>query len=128
VQMLSDHGIVTVLDMHQNVGPNWATGGPLPPSTLPFPLSLFFDPAQNNALDRFWSNADAPNGVGLENNYAQMMQHLANYFNGNPAVLGIEIMNEPLPGNQVLPSLVGSPFFEAQQLTPFYNQVAAAIR
>ena len=24
VQMLSDHGIVTVLDMHQQLGPDWA--------------------------------------------------------------------------------------------------------
>ncbi|MHA3020697.1 cellulase family glycosylhydrolase [Mycobacterium sp. BMJ-28] len=128
VQTLSDHGIVTLLDMHQNVGPDWATGGPLPPSKLPFPISLFFDPAQNHALDMFWKNQDASNGVGLQNNYAQMMQHLAGYFNGNPGVLGIEIMNEPLPGNQTLPSIFGSGYFEGQQLTPFYNQVAAAIR
>lgn len=128
VQTLSDHGIVSLLDMHQNVGPDWATGGPLPPSPLPFPDSVFLDPAKNAALDKFWGNADDPNGVGLQNNYAQMMQHLANYFNGDPAVLGIEIMNEPLPGNQYTPTLAGSPYFEAQQLTPFYNQVTAAIR
>jgi endoglycosylceramidase len=128
VKTLSDHGIVSLLDMHDNVGPDWATGGPLPPSTLPFPDSVFLDPAKNAALDKFWGNADDPNGVGLQNNYAQMMQHLANYFKGDPAVLGIEIMNEPLPGNQYLPTLGGSPYFEGQQITPFYNQVAAAIR
>jgi endoglycosylceramidase len=128
VQMLSNHGIASLLDMHDNVGPDWATGGPLPPSPLPFPDSVFLDPAKNAALDNFWANGDAPNGVGLQNNYAQMMQYLANRFNGNPAVLGIEIMNEPLPGNQYTPTLSGSPYFEAQQLTPFYNQVAAAIR
>ncbi|WP_157931017.1 cellulase family glycosylhydrolase [Mycobacteroides abscessus] len=128
VQTLSEHGIVSLLDMHENVGPDWATGGPLPPSTLPFPDSVFLDPAKNAALDKFWGNANDPNGVGLQNNYAQMMQHLSNYFNGDPAVLGIEIMNEPLPGNQYTPTLAGSPYFEAQQLTPFYNQVSAAIR
>jgi hypothetical protein len=36
----------------------------LPPSGLSFPLSLFFDPAQNHALDQFWGNADAANGQG----------------------------------------------------------------
>lgn len=128
VQTLSEHGIVSLLDMHENVGPDWATGGPLPPSSLPFPDSVFLDPAKNAALDKFWGNANDPNGIGLQNNYAQMMQHLSNYFNGDPAVLGIEIMNEPLPGNQYTPTLAGSPYFEAQQLTPFYNQVAAAIR
>lgn len=128
VQTLSDHGIVSLIDMHDNVGPDWATGGPLPPSPLPFPDSVFHDPAKNAALDKFWANADDPNGVGLQNNYAQMMQHLANYFNGNPAVLGIEIMNEPLPGNQYDATLAGSPYFEGQELTPFYNQVTLAIR
>ena len=82
----------------------------------------------NHALDRFWGNEELDNGVRLQNNYAQMMQLVAARFNGNPAVVGIEIMNEPLPGNQVLPTLFGSAYFDAQQLTPFYNQVAAAIR
>ena len=36
-------------------------------------------------LDNFWGNGDDPNGVGLQNNYAQMMQHLSNYFRGDPA-------------------------------------------
>lgn len=129
VQTLANHHIVSLLDMHQQLGPAWAidTGG-LPSSNLPFPLSLFFDPAQNHALDAFWSNAAGPGGVGLENYYAQMMEHLANYFNGNPNVLGYEIMNEPLPGSQFLPTVFGSSYFDAQQLTPFYDQVSAAIR
>ncbi|AWG62987.1 endoglycoceramidase [Mycobacteroides abscessus] len=129
VQMLASHGISSLLDMHQQLGPAWSinTGG-LSSANLPFPLGLFFDPAQNHALDNFWANGTASNGVGLENNYAQMMEHVANYFNGDAAVMGIEIMNEPLPGNQTIPTLLGSNFFDAQELTPFYNQVAAAIR
>jgi endoglycosylceramidase len=46
--------------------PAWATQtGGLPNPRLPFPLNEFFDPAETHAFDAFWSNADAPNGVGL---------------------------------------------------------------
>ncbi|MGH3561816.1 MAG: cellulase family glycosylhydrolase, partial [Mycobacterium sp.] len=82
--------------------------------------------------DAFWSNADAANGVGLENSYAQMLEYVAHYFNGNPDlkndIAGFEIMNEPWPGSQWLPTLFGSPFFDTEELTPFYDQAASAIR
>ncbi|WP_162627844.1 cellulase family glycosylhydrolase [Mycolicibacterium setense] len=127
VAMLGDHGIVTVLDFHQNVPPTYVTGE-LPPSNIGFPLDIFFDSAKNAALDKFWANDPGPTGAGQLNEYAAMVQYLANHYNGNPNVVGIEIMNEPRPGNQFLPSLFGSSYHEAQQLTPFYNQVATAIR
>ncbi len=127
VAMLGDHGIVTVLDFHQNVPPTYVTGE-LPPSNIGFPLDIFFDSAKNAALDKFWANDPGPTGAGQLNEYAAMVQYLANHYNGNPNVVGIEIMNEPRPGNQFLPSILGSSYHEAQQLTPFYNQVATAIR
>lgn len=130
VQTLANHGIVSLLDFHQQLGPSWAidTGG-IPSANLPFPLSVFFDPANNHALDQFWSNAPDLEGYGgLENDYAEMVAHVANAFNGNPNVLGIEIMNEPEPGNQFWPSVFGSSYFGAEQLTPFYDRVASAIR
>ncbi|MGA9492509.1 MAG: cellulase family glycosylhydrolase, partial [Mycobacterium sp.] len=72
---------------------------------------------------------DAPNGIGLENNYSQMLEYVANAFNGNPNVAGFELMNEPSPGvSSFLPTLLGNPFFDSQQLTPFYDQGADAIR
>jgi endoglycosylceramidase len=137
VQTLEDHGIYVILDFHQDAyssvfggegAPAWAvqTGG-LPNPELPFPLNDFVNPAGNHAWDAFWSNATAPNGAGLENDYAQMVEYVAADFKGNSDVLGVELMNEPGVGNQLLPGLLGSPFFDAQQLTPFYNQVASAV-
>ncbi|WP_293056719.1 cellulase family glycosylhydrolase [Mycobacterium sp.] len=137
VQTLENHGIYVILDFHQDAyssvfggegAPPWAvqTGG-LPNPELPFPLNDFVNPAGNHAWDAFWSNATAPNGAGLENDYAQMVEYVAADFKGNPDVIGLELMNEPGLGNQLLPALLGSPFFDAQQLTPFYNQVASAI-
>jgi endoglycosylceramidase len=138
VQTLHEHGIHVILDMHQDAysgafggegAPAWAVqDGGLPNPELPFPLNVFFNPAETHAWNAFWSNADASDGIGLENHYAQMLEYVASHFKDNPNVAGFEIMNEPYSGSQTLPSLFGSPFFEAQQLTPFYDQAASAIR
>lgn len=138
VQTLGNHGIYSIIDFHQDAystafggegAPDWAvhTDGGANPS-LSFPLNEFFNPAENQAWESFWTNVDAPNGVGLEDNYSQMLEYVAHAFNGNPNVAGFELMNEPSPGEQLLPTLLGSPFFDSQQLTPFYDQGADAIR
>lgn len=138
VQTLANHGIVSILDFHQDSyssvfegegAPEWATEtGGLPNPIFGFPVDYALNPAENHAWDALWSNADAPDGVGLENHYAQMTEAVANYFKDNPDVAGYEIMNEPWPGSQALPTVFGSAFFDAQQLTPFYDQVTSAIR
>ncbi|HEU4361207.1 MAG TPA: cellulase family glycosylhydrolase [Mycobacterium sp.] len=138
VQTLAAHGIYTVLDMHQDSysgvfdgegAPDWATQtGGLPNHIFGFPIDYALNPAENHAWDGFWSNANAADGVGLENHYAQTWEAVADYFKGNPDVAGYELMNEPWPGSQALPSVFGSPYFDTQQLTPFYDQVASAIR
>ncbi|BBX48854.1 cellulase family glycosylhydrolase [Mycobacterium cookii] len=138
VQTLGNHGIYSIIDFHQDAyssafggegAPDWAvhTDGGANPS-LPFPLNDFFNPAANQAWDSFWGNVDAPNGIGLENSYSQMLEYVAHALNGNSNVAGFELINEPSPGTQLLPSLLGSAHFDAQELTPFYNQGADAIR
>ena len=139
VQTLGSHGIYSIIDFHQDAystafggegAPDWAvqTDGVANPS-LPFPYNEFFNPAEQQAWESFWSNSDAPNGIGLENNYSQMLEYVANAFNGNPNVAGFELMNEPSPGiSSFLSTLFGNPFFDSQQLTPFYDQGADAIR
>lgn len=138
VQILAQHKIVAILDMHQDLyneefggegAPGWATdGGGLPNPDMGFPGNYFLNPAQNHAWDAFWGNAKASDDVGLLNHYAQTWQAVANYFKGDPNVAGYEIMNEPWAGTNWLGSLLGNPYFEGQQLTPFYNQIDAAIR
>jgi endoglycosylceramidase len=139
VQTLGSHGIYSIIDFHQDAyntafggegAPDWATEtNGATNISLPFPYNEFFDPAEGQAWDSFWSNADAPNGIGLEDNYSQMLEYVANAFNGNSNVAGFELMNEPSPGSSTfLSTLFGSPFFDSQQLTPFYDQGADAIR
>ena len=52
--------------------------------SLPFPYNEFFNPAEHQAWDSFWSNADAPNGIGLENNYSQMLEYVAKRLQRQP--------------------------------------------
>src|ERR1700722_8855833 len=138
VQTLGNHGIYSIIDFHQDAygtafggegAPAWATetNGATNVS-LPFPYNEFFNPAETQAWDSFWSNADASNGLGLEDNYSQMLEYVANAFNGNPDVAGFELMNEPSPGSETLGTLFGSPSFDTQELNPFYDQGADAIR
>lgn len=138
VHMLADHGIYTIIDMHQDLysntfygegAPGWASdGGGRPNQNAGFPGNYYVNPALNHAWDAFWGNADAPNGIGLLDNYTLTWEHVANYFSGNSAVIGYDIMNEPFPGSNYPVALLGGSFFASQQLTPMYNQVAAAIR
>jgi endoglycosylceramidase len=138
VQTLANHGIYTILDFHQDEyssayggegAPAWAAqSGGLPNTSLSFPINEFVDPAETHAWDAFWSNAQAPNALGLEDDYSQMLETVASDFTGNTDVLGYEVMNEPYPGSQAVPTLLGSPFFDSEELTPFYNQAASAIR
>jgi endoglycosylceramidase len=138
VQTLGNHGIYSIIDFHQDAyssafggegAPAWATEtNGADNVSLPFPYNEFFNPAESQAWDSFWSNADAPNGLGLEDNYSQMLEYVASAFNGNPDVAGFELMNEPSPGSETLGTLLGSPSFDTQELNPFYDQGADAIR
>ncbi|WP_234821444.1 cellulase family glycosylhydrolase [Mycolicibacter virginiensis] len=138
VQTLANHGIVSIIDFHQDDfspvfggegAPEWATQtGGLPNPDIGFGLNYALNPAQNHAWDMFWSNAKGPDGVGLLNHYARMTQAVADYFKDDPNIAGYEIINEPWAGSTWLSTIFGNSFYEAQQLTPFYNQVSAAIR
>lgn len=138
VRTLADHGIYTVLDMHQDLyssefggegAPVWATqSGGLPNNNAGFPLSYLLNPALVHAWDAFWANSESPTGLGLQDEYARMWEHVAAYFVGNSAVIGYDIMNEPSEGSGVVSSALGSTFAAEQQIAPMYNQVIAAIR
>ena len=140
VQTLADHGIVSLLDFHQDLynekfqgegAPAWATlDGGLPNPKLGFPLNYFGNPAENNAWDEFWLNAKAPDGIGLQVHYANAWAHVAARFRAAPSVLGYEVMNEPWPGAQYASCLapaIGCPLFD-NTLTKFYARVVPAIR
>ena len=139
VNTLGSHGIVSLLDFHQDMyneefqgegAPDWAVdqSGPIFP-LLGFSANYFLLPALMTAYDNFWANA-AVDGEGLQNWYAGAWQHVAAYFKGNPYVLGYDLYNEPDPGSDIYSCLLssdGCPSFDAT-LTSFYTKVDTAIR
>lgn len=100
--------LYVLLDMHQDLysvkfsdgAPAWATldeGKPYTPTTV-WSDAYFTSDAVQAALDHFWANSPAPDGIGLQDHYARVWRRVAERFRDEPAVLGFDLMNEPYPG------------------------------
>jgi endoglycosylceramidase len=140
VRILHRHGIVSLLDFHQDMynerfqgegAPDWAVqddGLPAAPK-LGFPVNYTAMPALQHVYDHFWDNSAGPGGVGLQNRYAAAWRHVASWLGGTRGVLGYELFNEPFPGTPFASCLppAGCPAFDAK-LTAFNRRVARTIR
>jgi endoglycosylceramidase len=140
VGVLHRHGIVTLLDFHQDLynerfqgegAPDWAVqddGLPAQPQ-LGFPGNYFAMTAMWRAYDHFWANDPGPAGIGLQDRYAAAWAHVAERFGSTPGVQGYDIFNEPFPGSQWETCLnpVGCPAWDAT-LQEFSQRVIDAIR
>jgi endoglycosylceramidase len=140
VATLARHGIVSLLDFHQDMYnerfqgegfPNWSAqdDGLAPEPKRGFGQNYVYMPALQRAYDHFWANSRGPGGIGLQDRFAAAWRHVAERFRGNANVLGYELMNEPWPGTSWQPCIApgGCPAFDAA-LTAFYRRVIRAIR
>lgn len=137
-RLLAREGIYVLLDFHQdgygplvhgNGFPEWATltdGLPNPPE--PFPAYYITNPALQRAFDNFWENRPGPDGVPLQEHYAEAVRAVAAAAADEPHVLGYDLMNEPWPGTVYEPCVTGCPDIEQARLVPFGERMAAAIR
>jgi endoglycosylceramidase len=109
------NGLYVILDMHQDLysvlysdgAPAWATltgGAPHIVAGGVWSDAYFTSPAVQTALDNFWDNTPAPDGVGLQDHFAACWQALARRYAGEPAVIGCDLLNEPFPGSAALKS------------------------
>jgi endoglycosylceramidase len=138
VAMLARHGILSLLDFHQDQfnerfegegAPDWAVeDGGLPNPRLGFPGNYTGNPALQHALDAFFSNAPGPDGIGLGDRFAAAWAHVAARFRRLPTVLGYELVNEPFPGSAWATCLGATGCAFDAVLTAFSRRVAAAIR
>jgi endoglycosylceramidase len=140
VNALGKHGIVSLLDFHQDLynerfqgegWPDWAVqddGLPNQPQNG-FPANYLTMPALQRAFDHFWANDPGPGGVGLQDRYAAAWRHVAERFATNPYVLGYDLLNEPWPGStwQQCAQPAGCPEFDAR-LSAFVTRTKTAIR
>jgi endoglycosylceramidase len=140
VNALGRHGIVSLLDFHQDLynerfqgegWPDWAVqddGLPNQPQNG-FPANYLTMPALQHAFDHFWANDPGPGGVGLQDRYAAAWRHVAERFGSNPYVLGYDLLNEPWPGStwQQCAQPAGCPEFDGR-MSQFVARVLGAIR
>jgi endoglycosylceramidase len=138
-------GFYVLLDMHQDAWSKYVFTGPGDPCADPFKATIGYDgapewasrhstpacalngvreldPAVAEQFQKLYSNAPAPDGVGLQDHYAAVMVALARRFHSNPAVAGYEIINEPSPGFAATPAAQ-----DAGELFPFYGKVVNAV-
>jgi endoglycosylceramidase len=119
VNWATQNGLYVMLDMHQDLysreysdgAPKWATlTDNLPHATgFIWSDSYFMSGAVQHAFDNFWANKPVSDGIGVQDHYAKMWQHIAKRFSGNNTVIGYDIMNEPFngtQGNMILPVIL----------------------
>ncbi len=128
------HDVKVVLDAHQDVFgpafdhrgiPAWATrtdGLPFTPRPDDW-FSEYFEPAVQRAFTHLYEDED------LRQAQARMWRVLADRFEDHPAVLGYDLINEPMGELREGEDLAtAARRIERDQITPMYNRIADAIR
>ena len=128
------YDVHVLIDAHQDVFgpafghrgvPAWATrtdGLPFTPHPDDW-FSEYFEPAVQRAFTHLYADAD------LRRAQERMWRVLATAFEDHPAVLGYDLINEPmgeLGEGEDLPTAARR--IEREQLTPMYNRLADAVR
>lgn len=119
VKWAAEHNIYVMLDMHQDLysrkfsdgAPEWATlDEKLPHQTGSIWSDAYLmSPAVQKAFDNFWANKPASDGIGVQDHYVKMWQHIAKRFVKYDNVIGYDIMNEPFNGsgaNAIMPLIL----------------------
>jgi len=133
IEAFGRRNIRVVVDMHQDLfaraycgdgAPDWALATPVPPRPENEACEGWFmgyisdDSGQVfPAFDRFWQNGD-----GTRDAFRTMWTEVARQLWPVGNVVGFEIFNEPHPGTD------NEEHWGRDVLTPFYTEVAAAIR
>ena len=108
IDLCAANGIYVYLDMHQDVyaaaysdgAPDWAVihdGFPHKKARIIWAESYFIDKATHRALDHFWANTPI-RGKGLQDHFADMWAHVAEFYKDKENVIGYDVFNEPIPG------------------------------
>ncbi|MEV4428471.1 cellulase family glycosylhydrolase [Streptomyces sp. NPDC049602] len=128
------YDVKVVLDAHQDVfGPAFDSRGVPAWATrtdgLPFThhpddwFSEYFEPAVQRAFTHLYEDED------LRRAQARMWRVLANRFEDHPAVLGYDLINEPMGEMREGEDLAtAARRIERDQITPMYNRLADAVR
>ncbi len=141
VSMLRRHGILSLIDFHQdefgpvffdNGYPDWMTMTDGLPNAyqVGYPLQYFLNPALNRAFDHLWANDIGPSGRPLWDDDADILARAASRLAGTDGLLGYEIMNEPWPGS-IYPTCTqpaGCPLFDQGPYSDYHKRMIGAVR
>ncbi len=99
---MGEEGLHVILDFHQDIyseyfggdgAPEWAVrDGGIPYDPRDSWFMNYFEPAVQHAFGAFWADE-----YGIQARFHEMIAYTANRFRDEPAVIGIELMNEPWP-------------------------------
>ncbi len=103
VDLCAKYGIYVYLDIHQDCYhnmPDWATITDSYKRRKPkfiWAEGYFLDKAVHRAFDNFWNNTEIC-GIGIQDRFAMMWQHVAKRFKDKENLFGYDLLNEPFPG------------------------------
>lgn len=131
VNQAERYGIYVFLDMHQDLysvkfidgAPVWATldeGLPHPEGCNIWYEAYVKSPAIMKAADNFWANTLASDGMGLQDHYELMWEHIAEYFAECTNIIGLEPMNEPYMGS-IAPQTFAEAVEQVQKSNPQFD-------
>ncbi len=114
VAWAKDAGLYVIIDMHQdlysekvpggNGMPAWATlndGQPHRTIGGIWSTAYYVSPMVHRAFDNLYANAIGPDGVGIQERFAQAWRHVARRYADEPAVAGFDLINEPFIGSDI---------------------------
>jgi endoglycosylceramidase len=117
----AENDLFVVLDMHQDLysvkyadgAPEWATITDDKPHTTGAIWSdaYLLSEAVQTAFDHFWNNTPASDGIGIQDHYVALWQHVARRYAHHSNVIGYDIMNEPFAGSSAqlaMPALLNA--------------------
>ena len=128
IEDLEALGLDVILDLHQDVYgagfdyagfPEWTCDAQNYEGMEHSTISWFFDYFNQGVLDcfdAFWADAD------LQDAYAEMVAHLVSEVNDSPAVVGVDVINEPFWGTMSVE------LHETEVLPTFYGTIVDAVR
>jgi endoglycosylceramidase len=122
-------GLKVILDMHQDLyarkygadgAPDWAClDDGQPHQAVPGAWFMtYFSPAVMRAFDNFYANKPGPGGVGIQDRFIAMWQHVAKRFRDDTNVIGYDLMNEPSYGSALTAVMASIIAAAAQELGP----------
>jgi endoglycosylceramidase len=122
-------GLKVVLDMHQDLyarkyngdgAPEWACldegiAYTQPPGGW---FMAYLHPAVIKVFDNFYANTPGPGGVGIQDRFVAMWQHVAKRFRNDTNIIGYNIINEPSYGSAFTAVMGGIAVAATKELGP----------